>query len=108
MLNKNLRASFKTNLPLALCIAAGIAFIAFGSAESAYAFDDSKFGVICGRTIGYIEGGFGALMSAIAGIGAIIASASGGFRMAWALVVVSIGAFILHEYVDIFFSGLCQ
>jgi len=76
--------------------------------EPAFAqVDDAKFGVICQKALQYVEGGFGALVAAVAGMGAIIASAAGGFRMAWALLVVSIGAFILREYVGLLFEGKC-
>lgn len=72
-------------------------------------YDDKKFGVVCDSTMQYLQGGFGALLSAIAGFGAVIASAVGGFRMAWALVVVSVGAFIVKEYMEIWFgAGSCS
>lgn len=60
----------------------------------------------CGRLLSYIEGGFGALLAAAAGIGAIVAAALGGFKAAWALVVVSVGAFILRAYITLF-QGTC-
>ncbi len=71
-------------------------------------YNDSKWREICGKALSYVEEGFGTLLATAAGIGAIVASAAGGFRMAWALIVVSIGSFILRNYVDLFYSGLCQ
>lgn len=59
----------------------------------------------CGRLLAYMETGFGALVAAAAGIGAIIASAVGGFKAAWSLLVVSIGAFILRAYITLFNAG---
>ena len=56
----------------------------------------------CGRLIAYMETGFGALVAAAAGVGAIIASAVGGFKAAWSLLVVSIGSFILRAYITLF------
>ena len=70
-------------------------------------YDEEKFGVVCDSVFQYLEGGFGALLAAVAGMGAIIASAAGGFRVAWALIVVSIGAFIIREYNGLFFPGGC-
>ncbi len=67
-------------------------------------YDDSKFGVACISALNYLQGGFGALLSAIAGFAAVIASAMGGFRMAWGLLIVSIGSFILQEYMEIWFG----
>ena len=68
-------------------------------------YDDKKFGAVCDSTLKYLYGGFGALISAIAGVAAIVASALGGFRMAWALLVVSIGSFILQSYTEIWFGA---
>lgn len=59
----------------------------------------------CNRLLGYMETGFGALVAAAAGIGAIVAAAVGGFKAAWSLLVVSIGAFILRAYISLFNSG---
>lgn len=56
----------------------------------------------CSRLLGFIEGGFGALVATAAGIGVIIAAASGGFRAAWCLLVVSVGCFILRSYLTLF------
>lgn len=67
-------------------------------------YNDDKFGKACLSALDYIQGGFGALLSAVTGFAAIVASAVGGFRMAWALLVVSVGAFILQEYMEIWFG----
>lgn len=72
-------------------------------------YKDDKFGLVCKSTLDYLHGGFGALLTAITGLGAIIASAVGGFRMAWALLVVSIGSFILQSYMEMWFGATaCQ
>lgn len=59
----------------------------------------------CSRVLGYIEGGFGALVATGAGLGAIVAAALGGFKAAWCLLVVSIGCFILRSYLTLFHAG---
>ncbi len=59
----------------------------------------------CSRLLGFIEGGFGALVATAAGIGVIIAAAAGGFRTAWCLLVVSVGCFILRSYLTLFHAG---
>ena len=89
--------------------ALAVAVLLLATIEPAFAqqIDDSKFGTICQKALSYVEGGFGALVAAVAGMGAIVASAAGGFRMAWALLIVSIGAFILREYVGLLFAGKC-
>lgn len=75
--------------------------------EPAEAYQGGKFKDVCQKTFGYLDGGFAGLLSAVTGVGAIIAAATGGFRAAWGLIVVSIGAFILKEYLDLWFQGSC-
>ena len=58
----------------------------------------------CDRILGYIEGGFGSLVAAAAGLAAIIAAAVGGFKAAWALLVVGVGSFIVRSYITLFLS----
>jgi hypothetical protein len=69
--------------------------------EYANAYSGERYREVCKRTLGLMHGGFGALLMASAGVGAIVASAAGGFRIAWALVVVAVGAFVLKEYQEI-------
>ncbi len=64
-----------------------------------------RYGTACGRLLQLIEGPFGALITAAAGIGAIVAAALGGFKLAWVLVVTSVGAFILRGYITLFFAA---
>ncbi|HMO17831.1 MAG TPA: hypothetical protein PKA63_06950 [Oligoflexia bacterium] len=81
-----------------------VLFFAAGS-DNAWAGRGS-FGVACNKMLALIEGAFGALVAAAAGVAAIVAAALGGFKMAWALVVVSVGSFILRAFITIF-SGEC-
>lgn len=73
--------------------------------SSAYAGSGS-YGQACNGILSLVEGTFGALITAGAGIGAIIASAVGGFKQAWSLLVVGVGAFILRAYITLF-NGDC-
>lgn len=83
----------------------GVLLVSLGSNELAHAQADSgDYTEACGRLLALIEGPFGALITVGAGVGAIIASAVGGFKMAWTLVVVAIGAFILRAYITLFFA----
>ena len=82
-------------------------FLLFTSVEDAFAFGN-RYGQICVAVLDMFENqNFGALCTACAGMGAICAAAMGGFKMAWTLVVVSIGSFVLREYYQIFFPE-CQ
>lgn len=74
------------------------------SAVAEAATSHPLYSAACGRLLGLIEGSFGALITVAAGIGAIISSSVGGFRTAWTLLVVAVGAFILRAYVTLFFA----
>lgn len=65
-----------------------------------------SYGDACNKLLLLIEGAFGALIAAAAGVAAIVAAALGGFKMAWSLVVVSIGSFVLRAYISLF-NGEC-
>jgi hypothetical protein len=52
----------------------------------------------------YLEGSFGALVMACAGIGAIMSAAFGQYRAALSLMVVAVGAFILRSIMSTFFN----
>jgi len=67
-----------------------------------------KYGEVCKRILDmHADGGYGSLLAAIAGVGAIITSAMGGFKTAWALIVVAISSFILDAYRTLFFGNSC-
>jgi hypothetical protein len=87
---------------LAIVLIFGIACVL--SPDTASAFDGQRFEQVCSKTLEMMHGGFGALLMATAGVGAVVASAAGGFRIAWALVVVAVGAFTLKEYQELWTS----
>ena len=82
----------------------GVVLLYSGTTELAHAGSGSMT-LACNKVLLLIEGAFGALVAAVAGVAAIVAAAMGGFKMAWALVVVSVGAFILRAYITLFFAG---
>lgn len=92
-----------------LLFALGVLLLSVGTAGAVFAQGDTTGGGLyqaaCGFLLGFIEGPFGALITVGAGIGAIIASAVGGFKMAWTLVVVAVGAFILRAWITLFFAA---
>lgn len=83
----------------------GVVLIASAFPENAHAGFGS-FGAACNKMLLLVEGAFGALVAAVAGVAAILAAALGGFKMAWSLVVVSVGAFILRSWIQLF-QGSC-
>lgn len=58
-----------------------------------------------GNMLRFIEGSFGALIMVSAGLGAIVAAAFGGYKVAISLLFVAVGAFILRALVSLFFGG---
>ena len=73
-------------------------------AQAKSGYNGKKYGELCKRVLETVEGNFGGLLTAAAGLGAVVASAAGGFKMAWSLLVVSIGTFTLRTYQEIWFS----
>jgi len=67
-------------------------------------FDDLLIRNSVGNLFMLIEGAFGALIMVVAGLGAIISAAMGGYRAALGMLVVAVGAFILRALVSLFFG----
>jgi len=83
----------------------GVALLYCGTTELAHAGSGSMKDA-CDKVLQLVEGAFGALVAAVAGVAAIVAAAMGGFKMAWTLFVISIGSFILRFSVSLF-NGQC-
>jgi hypothetical protein len=67
-------------------------------------YNDSRITNSVNAVLLYLEGSFGALVMAAAGIGAIVAAAFGGYKAALSLMVVAVGAFILRSIMSTFFN----
>lgn len=63
-------------------------------------FQDAAVNLACK----VLPGKFGAMLSAFAGIFALVAAATGAYRAVWALVFVSVGCYIAGEFVGILFG----
>lgn len=98
------REFFERNANLCLFFL-GMILLYSGSADFAHA-GRGTYAEACNGVLSLVEGTFGAMLTAIAGIAAIIASALGGFKMAWSLLVVAIGSFILRSFITLF-NGTC-
>ena len=75
---------------------------AFAYAPDAWEGKGKRFSKACAKGFDYLSGGnfsLSSLLVAVAGVGAIISAAIGGFRMAWACVVVATGSFILKNFI---------
>ncbi|HQH27932.1 MAG TPA: hypothetical protein PLP17_11095 [Oligoflexia bacterium] len=91
-----------------LLLAAGFVILFHGYTKGSLAYaadgDGDRWGSVCSKIMTELEGDLGSLLTACAGIGAVCAAAMGGFKMAWTLIVVSVGSFVLGEYYQIFFN----
>jgi hypothetical protein len=67
-------------------------------------YNDMKIANAVNAIMAYLEGSFGALVMAAAGIGAILSAAFGQYKAALSLMVVAVGAFILRSLISTFFN----
>jgi len=61
----------------------------------------------CGILFEVLAKDFGGMLTVIAGSLAILASVTGSFKGAWALVFVSVGSFVYPHTVSILFPDMC-
>ena len=52
-----------------------------------------------------LEGPFGALITIVAGLAAVVAAAMGGYKLAMSCVVIACGSYIVGAFTDLFFDG---
>jgi hypothetical protein len=88
----------------------GMAILVFGLSHGVDAqglttkYNDQRIANAVNAIMTYLEGTFGALVMAAAGIGAILSAAFGQYRAALSLMVVAVGAFILRSLMSTFFN----
>ena len=61
----------------------------------------------CNLLVQVLTKDFGALLTVLAGLFALVSSVVGAFRMAWVLVFVSVGIYIYPKIVDMLFPLGC-
>ncbi len=100
----------------AILFAAGIICLGIGLSDDVFAgsgfgwnsrqgdIEDSRIALAVSTLFKYLEGSFGALIMAAAGIGAILSAAVGQYKAALSCMVVSVGAFILRSFMSTFFN----
>ena len=67
-------------------------------------YNDEKIANATNAVLLYLEGSFGALVMAAAGIGAIMSASFGQYKAALSLMIVAVGAFILRSFMSTFFN----
>ncbi len=89
----------------------GLTILVFGFTDGITAqqtgvtkYNDARIANAVNAVMTYLEGTFGALVMAAAGIGAILSAAFGQYKAALSLMVVAIGAFILRSLMSTFFN----
>jgi hypothetical protein len=95
---------------------AGISILALGLSHEVLAasasgaggiqttYNDVRIANAVNVIITYLEGSFGALIMATAGIMAIMSAAFGQYKAALSLMVVAVGSFILRSFISTFFN----
>ncbi len=76
------------------------------SSGAAINYNDDRINNAVNAIMTYLEGSFGALIMAAAGIGAIMSAAFGQYKAALSLMVVAVGAFILRSLMGTFFNDI--
>jgi hypothetical protein len=66
--------------------------------------EDSRIANAVATLFKFLEGSFGALIMAAAGIGAILSASFGQYKAALSCMVVAVGAFILRSMMNTFFN----
>lgn len=74
------------------------------SAQQMTKYNDEKIANAVNAVLLYLEGSFGALVMAAAGIGAIMSASFGQYKAALSLMIVAVGAFILRSFMSTFFN----
>ena len=110
----SLRAPSSLHLQL-LFLAGGLVLLTAGTSELAYAngipltnafYNDARIAEAVIVLLTHVQGSFGALIMATAGILAILSAAIGQYRAALGLLVVAVGAFILRSIISTFFNDV--
>ena len=96
---------FKDRKSLLLVVKINILFLVLTlSQQNAHAYEGARYGKLCSMILQELAGDMGSMFASIAGVGAVVASAMGGMKMAWSLVIVSIGAYLLETYQELWFD----
>ena len=94
------------NHQTAFLFISGVCLLTLGLSEIAVAasFNDDEIKEALCDILKLVEGSFGALIMAVAGLGAIVSAAVGGYRTAMSCVVISCGAMITRSVIILFFG----
>ncbi len=93
--------------------AVGVGIIGFGIIDDAMAqmssgatihYNADRLNDAVNAIMTYLEGSFGALIMACAGVGAIMSAAFGQYKASLSLLVVAVGSFILRSLMGTFFD----
>ena len=98
-------------LQSALLYSLGVVILSFGLNDSSFAvrtinYNDQRLIEAINAVLTYLEGSFGALVMACAGVGAILSAAFGQYKASLGLLVVAIGSFILRSLMSTFFNDV--
>ena len=98
------KKNLKSNTSL---FALGVTLLVTGLANTSEAqpvYNTEQLDITVCQIIGLMEGSLGAFLTAVAGAGAIVASAFGAYRAGFTLIVVATSSFIIHSLVSLWFA----
>lgn len=72
---------------------------------NAFAFDVSVINWAIRELCGHITGGFGALLTAVAILGAVVSAALGSFRVFFGAIIVGVGSYTVPNILTMYFPG---
>ena len=87
----------------------GVCILTYGLAKFSYAdvassaAEDIIKEQLC-KILTLIQGPFGALITIVAGLAAIVTAAMGGYKLAMSCVVIACGSYIISAFVALFFG----
>jgi uncharacterized membrane protein len=76
------------------------------SSGAAIQYNAERIDAAVNAIMTYLEGAFGALIMAAAGVGAIMSAAFGQYKASLSLLVVAVGSFILRSLIGTFFNDV--
>ena len=60
------------------------------------------------KIMNLIQGPFGALVTVVAGLAAVVTAAMGGYKLAMSCVVIACGSYIIAAFTELFFPGVIK
>ncbi len=90
------------------CSAVLVIALFFLFPSSAFAFQTGVIDWVIQELCGHITGGFGALLTAVALLGAVVSAALGSFRVFFGAIIVGVGSFTVPNILSMYFPSAAK